>query len=102
MPRNGCICKYNDSNLQIMTEVELTILLNKRKIETIWKDLLYIQSQYLVDKRILYVAEQDDYTTLYKRAYIEVGILTKDIVIASSHYITEEEEDQYERSLTQE
>lgn len=84
MPKNGCICKYVDQNLQIMTDVELTILLNKRKIETIWKDILYIQSQYLVDQRVLYIAEQDDATTLYKRAYIEVGILTKDIVIASS------------------
>ncbi|CAD8146605.1 unnamed protein product [Paramecium pentaurelia] len=102
MPKNGCICKFVDQNLQIMTDVELNILLNKRRIETIWKDILYIQSQYLVDQRILYVAEQDDYTMLYKRAYIEVGILTKDIVIASSQYITDEEEDQYERSLSHE
>ncbi|CAK83164.1 unnamed protein product (macronuclear) [Paramecium tetraurelia] len=102
MPKNGCICKYVDQNLQIMTDAELTILLNKRRVEPIWKDILYLQSQHLVDQRVLYIAEQDDSTTLYKRAYTEVGILTKDIVIASSQYIADEEEDQYERSLPQE
>ncbi|CAD8134814.1 unnamed protein product [Paramecium octaurelia] len=102
MPKNGCICKYVDQNLQMMTDFELNILLNKRRNETIWKEIFYLQSQYLVDQRVLYVAELDDSTNLYKRAYIEVGILTKDIVIASSQFITDEEEDQYERSLTQE
>lgn len=95
------ICKFTDGNSQVLTESEFSQLMCRRRSDGAFNEILYLQtfvrsSNYF---RIKYLESADDSTAQFSRAALEIRVLIKDIVPASSEYISQEMEAQYEAQM---
>lgn len=107
------ILKFIDSkaflwidNVQVMTEMEFTILMMKRKIDPIWSQILYIQNFHSSKNYDLQHYEFkysfDSKYDEFDKARTEIMILNGEIARASSDFVPMAREEAYENSLSTE
>ncbi|CAK56757.1 unnamed protein product (macronuclear) [Paramecium tetraurelia] len=99
------IIKYIDNNMQVMTDMEFTILMMKRKIDPIWSQILYIQN---FNSNKNYELQHYEFKHSFDSKYpefdlarIEILILNGEIARASSDFVPMVREEAYENSLSQ-
>eukprot|EP01016_Furgasonia_blochmanni_P014300 TRINITY_DN1746_c0_g1_i3.p1 TRINITY_DN1746_c0_g1~~TRINITY_DN1746_c0_g1_i3.p1 ORF type:complete len:420 (-),score=80.08 TRINITY_DN1746_c0_g1_i3:176-1435(-) len=97
--------KDKDDTVQVLSEYELTSLLFKRKIDPVWNKIQYIQAfikskRGFVDLTRVYFNQDEVFRDpLYNRAVNEVNIINGEVPIASSDYVSNDDEEKYEERL---
>jgi len=89
----------------MLTEHDFNVLLVKRKIDPIWKNIQYIQNSMRTKKvmhtlqRVYFVYDREKENPLFERALREVRFLNGEIFKASEDYIPPIEEMRFEEEL---
>jgi hypothetical protein len=103
--KDAVLIHYKDDSIQVLSELDFSYFMIKRKIEAIWKEITYMQlsiklassHSYLI--RVEYALEKDSSHLLYQKA-LDYVLYLKDDQLNEVHGFAEAtEEDYYEESL---
>jgi hypothetical protein len=99
------ICKYTDTSMQVMSELDFSYLMMKRKLEAVWTQFDYIQTYIKLSKdhpyfiKVDFDFERDTKNPLYERARHFIYYLAEEREPELEGFDYASEEDHFEENL---